>query len=225
MKARTLTLAVVLSLFGAWACAPTATVVSQGGPTLTEAQDVDAQAKMRIAVARFENKTNYPVSDGMTDMLTTALFQTGRFIVLGRQNLDVVQFEQDLSRSGAVAKPTAIPSGELEGAEILIVGAVTEFMPEQRGVNAGVARVSQTHVALDLRLIDARTARVLTSVTVEGKATDSSIGIGLLKWVGGIPTVMSLSAWNNTPADKAIRICLDKAVDFIVTKSLKGARK
>jgi hypothetical protein len=38
--------------------------------------------------------------------------------------------------------------------------------------------------------------------------------------------VMSLSAWNNTPMDKAIRLCLDKAVDYIVKTSMsKGSAK
>jgi curli biogenesis system outer membrane secretion channel CsgG len=225
MKSKALAVCLLFCLFAVWACAPTATVVTRGGPTLAEAQAVDAQAKMRIAVSRFENKTLYPVSEGMTDMLTTALFQTGRFIVLERQNLDVVQQEQDLSRSGAVKRETTIPSGELEGAELLIVGAITEFQPDQRGVNVAVARIAQSHVALDLRIIDSKTSRVVTSVTVEGQATDTSIGVGLLKWVGGIPMVMSLSAWNNTPVDKAIRICLDKAVDYIVNYSMKGSKR
>jgi curli biogenesis system outer membrane secretion channel CsgG len=207
------------------ACMPTATVVTKGGPTIAEAQGVDSQAKFRIAVSRFENKTYYPVSEGMTDMLTTALFQTGRFIVLERQNLDVVMQEQDLSRSGAVKKEAAIPSGELEGAEFLVVGAVTEFEPDTRGVNTPLGGMKQSHMAIDLRIVDSQTSRVLTSVKVEGQATDTAVGVGLLKWVGGIPMVMSLSAWNKTPMDKAIRICLDKAVDYIVNYSLKGSKK
>jgi len=207
------------------ACMPTATVVTKGGPTIAEAQGVDSQAKFRIAVSRFENKTYYPVSEGMTDMLTTALFQTGRFIVLERQNLDVVMQEQDLSRSGAVKKEAAIPSGELEGAEFLVVGAVTEFEPDTRGVNTPLGGMKQSHMAIDLRIVDSKTSRVLTSVKVEGQATDTAVGVGLLKWVGGIPMVMSLSAWNKTPMDKAIRICLDKAVDYIVNYSLKGSKK
>jgi len=206
------------------ACA-TATVVTKGGPTIAEAQGVDSQAKFRIAVSRFENKTYYPVSEGMTDMLTTALFQTGRFIVLERQNLDVVMAEQDLSRSGAVKKETTIASGELEGAEFLVVGAVTEFEPDVRGVNTPVGGVKQSHMAIDLRIVDSKTSRVLTSVKVEGQATDAHIGVGLLKWMGGIPMVMSLNAWSKTPMDKALRICLDKAVEYIVNYSMKGSKK
>jgi curli biogenesis system outer membrane secretion channel CsgG len=208
------------------ACGPTAMVVNTGGPTIEEAQNVGASEKMRIAVSRFENKSQYSVGTGMTDMLVSALFRTNRFIVLERENLDVVMQEQELSKSGAVRKQAAINSGEMEGASFLVLGAVTEFEPNQRGVQTPFGGVKQSHVAIDLRIVDARTSRIVASVTVEGKATDTAIGIGLLKWVGGIPMVMSLSAWNNTPMDKAIRICLDKAVDYIVTTSLgKGAGK
>jgi len=206
------------------AACTTATVVTKGGPTIAEAQAVDSQAKFRIAVSRFENKTYYPVSEGATDMLTTALFQTGRFIVLERQNLDVVMQEQDLSRSGAVRKETTIASGELEGAEFLVIGAVTEFEPEARGVHTPVGGMKQAHIAIDLRIVDSKTSRVLTSVKVEGAATDAHIGIGLLKWMGGIPMVQSLGAWSKTPMDKALRICLDKAVDYIVNYSMKGSK-
>jgi curli biogenesis system outer membrane secretion channel CsgG len=215
---------IVLCFFAA--CGPTATVVNTGGPTIEEAQNVDASAKMRIAVSRFENKTQYSVGYGMTDMLVSALFRTNRFIVLERENLDVVMQEQDLSRSGAVSKQATVPSGEMEGASFLVLGAVTEFEPNQRGVNTPFGGVKQSHVAVDMRIVDARTSRIVASVTVEGKATDTAIGVGFLKWLGGIPMVMSLSAWNNTPMDKAIRICLDKAVDYIVNYSMgKGAGK
>jgi curli biogenesis system outer membrane secretion channel CsgG len=223
-NARLWFLVLLLSVLAA-ACQPTATVVTRGGPTIAEAQGVDAQARMRIAVSRFENKTYYPVGEGMTDMLTTALFQTGRFIVLERQNLDVVSQEQELSRSGAVSQETTIPSGELEGAEFLVIGAITEFEPNARGVSTPLGGAKQSHVAIDLRIVDSRTSRVVSSLTVEGQATDTSIGVGLLKWLGGIPMVMSLRAWNNTPMDKAIRVCLDKAVDYIVNYSLKGSKK
>ncbi|HEX9903063.1 MAG TPA: CsgG/HfaB family protein [Acidobacteriota bacterium] len=208
------------------ACGPTAMVVNPGGPTIDEAQNVDASAKMRIAVSRFENKTNYPVSGGLTDMIVSALFRTNRFIVLERENLDVVMQEQELSKSGAVGKQASIASGELEGASFLVLGAVTEFEPNVRGVATPFGGVKQSHMAIDLRIVDSRTSRIVASVTVEGQATDTAIGVGLLKWVGGIPMVMSLSAWNNTPMDKAIRLCLDKAVDYIVKTSMsKGGAK
>ncbi len=206
------------------ACGPTATVVSTGGPTIVEAQDVDASAKYRIAVARFEDKTGYRLSWGMTDMLVSALFRTGRFIVLERENLDVVLQEQRLSSVGVVNEKTAVPAGMLEGAEFLVLGAITEFEPDARGVKTPVGGVKQSHVALDLRIVDSTTGRVVSSVTVEGQATDTALNAGVLKYIGVSPLVSGLKAWSNTPMDKAIRLCLEKAVEHIVNYSMKGAK-
>jgi len=206
-------------------CGPTATVVSSGGPTIVEAQNVDAAGKMRIAVARFENKSAYMVGEGMTDMLTSALFRTGRFIVLERENLDAVLQEQKLSSVGVINEKTAIPAGLLEGAEFLVLGAITMFEPDARGVRTAVGGAKQSRVAIDMRIVDSTTARVVASVTVEGSATDFALDAGILKYIGVGPIISGLRAWSNTPVDKAIRLCLEKAVDYIITYSMKGAKR
>ncbi len=206
-------------------CGPTATVTTRSGPTIEEVQRTSPHEKMRIAVARFENKTAYYVSYGMTDMLTSALFNTGKFIVLERENLDVVIQEQKLSSVGVIDQRTAIPSGMLEGAEFLVVGAVTAFEPNYRGARTAIGGGKQSYVAIDMRIIDSKTGRVVSSVTVEGKATDTLISTGMLRWVGAGPLASSLRAWSNTPIDKAIRICIDRAVDYIVNYSMQRGNK
>lgn len=216
---------VIFCLAAAWACAPTATVVSPGGPTIEEARNVDSSAKMRIAVARFENKTPYLVGWGMTDMLVSALFRTNQFIVLERENLDAVLEEQKLSSVGVVNEKTAIPAGMLEGAAFLVMGAVTEFETDARGVKTPLGGAKQSHVAIDMRIVDSATGRIVSSVKVEGAATDVALDAGALKYVGVSPLVSGLSAWSNTPMDKAIRVCLEKAVDYVVSYGLKGGKK
>lgn len=224
MKTPINVLAVVFLILIAAACGPTATVVSTGGPTIAEAQSVDAVAKHRIAVARFEDKAAYRVGWGMTDMLVSALFSTNRFIVLERENLDVVLQEQELSSAGAVNKRTAVPTGMLEGAEFLVIGAITEFEPDARGVKTRFGGAKQSHVALDLRIVDSATGRIVSSVTVEGSATDAALNAGVLRYVGVSPLISSLRAWSKTPMDKAIRLCLEKAVEHIVTYSMRGSK-
>ena len=63
----------------------------------------------------------------MADMLSTALFHSNRYIVLERQQVSDVLREQDLGAAGRIKKGTEAPIGEIEGAELLITGAVTEF--------------------------------------------------------------------------------------------------
>lgn len=207
---------------------PTAMVTSGGGPGIAEAQAIPYNGpKARIAVAKFVDKSakGYgAIGDGMSDMLTTALFNTNRFIVLERADLDVALREQDLGASGRVRKGTEAPSGEIEGAELLVVGAITEFEPSAGGVGAGVLTggagaglgVGVAHLAIDIRVIDARTSRILSAQSVEGRAQDVGGLAGIA--VGG-PLAVGFASFAKTPMEKAIRVCLQAAVHFIAQQT------
>lgn len=203
----------------------------------------DAQAdayngpKARIAVARFENKTadsqnwySPSIGDGMADMLTTALVNSGRYIVLEREALDDVMGEQDLGASGRVRSDTAAAIGEIEGAELLIVAAVTEFDGNSGGTSGslGGSRIGRAfgalsggsrsaHMAIDLRVVDATTSRVLAATSVEGEARDFNIGGALAGYTGSYALGGSLSSWKNTPREKALRQVIGEAVNYVIS--------
>jgi curli biogenesis system outer membrane secretion channel CsgG len=205
-------------LFFLSSCAPTAEVTVQEGPTIAQSQAEPAGGKkLRIAVMGFENKTRYDVGRGMRAMLTTSLFRTDKFIVIEREELRDILLEQRLGATGVVSQETAAPTGEVEGAQVLIYGTVTEFEPGQKGISTIVGGAQQSHVAIDMKLVDARTSRILATTTVKGKATDVNLNSKMLKYVGVSP-LYYLEVWNNTPVGSAIRLCIDKAVDYIVTK-------
>jgi curli biogenesis system outer membrane secretion channel CsgG len=222
--------------------AQSAQVTTGGGPTIEQAQQESAfGAKARIAVSRFTNKTGKGwwsggIGDGMADMLATSLFNTNRFIVLERQAVQDVIQEQNLGASGRVSKETAADIGKIEGAELLVMGAVTEFEPGASGGGGGVSgsgipgwggRIlggiaggfKEAHLAIDLRLVDARTSRIVAATSVEGTATDVNLG-GLLGGSGSnVALAGSLGGWSKTPMEKALRICLNKAVEFVVSQT------
>ncbi|MDY6882033.1 MAG: CsgG/HfaB family protein [Desulfatiglans sp.] len=215
-----------------------ATVTSDpGGPSISEAQAVAYDGpKARIAVARFTDKTGKGwytsrIGDGMADQLVTALFNTNRFIVLERQTLGDVLQEQDLGASGRVRQETAAAIGEIEGAELLIVAAVTEFEGRASGARGGIGGIGggilgaitggfkKAHMAIDMRIVDAKTSRIVAATSVEGEATDVNLG-GLLGGFGGSGALVGgLGGWKNTPTEKALRICIKEAVNFIVSKT------
>jgi curli biogenesis system outer membrane secretion channel CsgG len=167
----------------------------------------------------------------MAEMLATALFHTNRYIVLERQQLGDVLQEQDLGASGRVKQDTAAPIGQIEGAELLITGAVTEFEGAASGGGAGgggwgsgvvgavLGAYKKAHMAIDVRVIDARTSRIVAATSVEGSATDISGLAALGGSVGGGALGGALSGWSKTPTEKALRICIQKSVDFVVGKT------
>ncbi len=215
---------------------PRAGGTSSGGPTIDQAQKEAAMGpKARVAVSRFEDKSakgRYgQIGDGMAEMLSNALFGTNRFIVLERQSLGDTLREQDLGASGRIKAETAAPIGELEGADLLIQGAITEFEPGSSGAGGGLGgllpgslgriagaiggSVRNSHIAMILKVIDAKTGRILASEQVEGKATD----IGGMGGLGGSQLAGVFGAYSKTPMEKAIRVCIDEGVKLIVART------
>jgi curli biogenesis system outer membrane secretion channel CsgG len=215
---------------------PTAKSTSSTGPTIDEAQKEKYDGpKARIAVTKFldksaKGKATGQIGDGMADMLAHALLKTNRFIVLERQSLPDVLQEQDLGASGRVSPETAARIGQIEGADLLVLGAITEFEPGSAGAEGKGSRrqrnlldlledilgsIKTSHVALIVRVVDTKTARIVASEQVEGKATDIS---GMINLGGGDLTGV-FSAFSKTPMEKAIRVAIEEAVKKIVDKT------
>lgn len=227
---RNLTIAISLAGLVAAGCVamqPQARVTSGGGPGMAEAQAIPYNGpKARIAVSKFVDKTGkgWQIGQGMTDMLSTALFNSNRFIVLERTELGEVLREQDLGAAGRIKRETAAPIGEIEGAELLVVGAITEFEPNAGGVGGGILGgpigvglgVKTAHIAIDLRVVDAKTSRILAATSVEGKAQD--VG-GLAALAVGGPLAVGFGGFSKTPMEKAIRLCLQTAINFIAQQT------
>ncbi|HUT32415.1 MAG TPA: CsgG/HfaB family protein [Planctomycetota bacterium] len=218
-----------------------------GGQNTGTIDQMQAEAyngpKARIAVLDFDNKAGQSygaLGNGMSDMLATELLNTNRYIVLERQKLAGVLAEQDLARSGRIQPGTGAATGQIEGAELLVTGAVTEFQPDYQGGGIGIGGghvdrhgwgrsrgtiggiglgLKQAYVALDLRVIDTRTSRLVAATTVTGKTSDFSIGIGGGGW--GRHSIMGggLGVFRNTPMEKAVRQCLAAAIAFVVSRT------
>jgi len=191
--------------------------------------------KARIAVARFTDKSNdahwwrKEIGEGMADQLTTALVGTNRFIVLERQALDAVLSEQDLAASGRVSAASGAAYGQIEGAEMVVVASVTEFDDDNSGASAGgsgfmgdvfssvSAGFSSSHMAIDLRLIDTRTSRILAATSIEGGSKDFDFTSAATNF-GGALVGGNMSGWSNTPKEKALREVIIKAVSYLESK-------
>jgi curli biogenesis system outer membrane secretion channel CsgG len=158
---------------------------------------------------------------GLTEMLTTELVKTGRFIVVERSNVKEVTGEQDFGASGRINKETAAGKGKIIGAQTLITGDITEFTYNQtslggkikvlKTVQANADRVTAM-VALDIRLIDATTGEVIFSKRSEGKSSMSGARAELTRG----NSEFSLSKYQNTPLGHATREAITGVVAAIV---------
>jgi curli biogenesis system outer membrane secretion channel CsgG len=190
--------------------------------------------KARIAVADFDvkaAKASGEIGYGLREMLVTALINSNRFSVVERQALNAVMQEQELSASGAAQTGAGGPQrGKIKTAELIITAAVTEFEPQASGGRAGIgggggigrgvlggllgAALNKAHMALDIRIVDTSTSEVLAATRVQGQASDIS-GAIMGGFFGGWGLGGGLSAYANTPMEKAIRICIIEAIRYI----------
>lgn len=170
---------------------------------------------------------------GLQDMLTTSLVQCGRYDVYSRQDFTAIQDEISLAERGYVEKKTAVQKGTTKGADLLVVAAVTGWEPSaQRQRGGGTTRIpgmpalpisraaigggfhfSKSMMAMDLRIIDMATSRIVASTRVEGEAKELSFG-GFMRT---IPLAGGLGVYSQTPMEKAIRVCLNEAIKYVVS--------
>jgi len=210
---------------------PTAQVDNTAGAT---ALPPYSGPKARIAVADFDVKAAKAYGDigsGLREMLVTALINSNRFRVVERQALSAVMQEQELSASGAAQAGAGGPQrGKIKTADLIVTAAVTEFEPQASGGRAGIgggggigsgilggllgAALNKSHMALDLRIVDTSTSEVLAATRVQGQATDVAGGF-MGGFMGSGALGGGLSAYANTPMEKAIRICIVEALRYI----------
>jgi curli biogenesis system outer membrane secretion channel CsgG len=161
------------------------------------------------------------IGEGMREMLVTALFQTKHFVLLERDLLPEILKEQDLAGTGRVQSGTAPATGGIIGTDLIITGAVTEFVADAYGAKGAAdawgtqvdASVNKGYVGLDIRIIDAKTSEVVVATYVMGKASN----YGFNAEAGPESKLpISLAVFARTPAEKAIRSAIQKAVADIV---------
>ena len=169
---------------------------------------------------------------GVAAMLSTALDQSGRFIVAERDDLSQILSEQEMV-ANVVAQGSAGPkAGAIIPAQYLIVGAVTELSTDDKGSNIGIgvgglpnglfgglSLNGQTgRVAMDLRLVNTRTGQVEDSFSVRKTLSSRSVGVN-----GGYKAIsIGGNQFWNTPLGEAMRAALDEAVARIAADVAKG---
>ena len=204
---------------------PKPDIYSQPAQALApEALPVPLGPKKLVAVAEFENKTNWQgqanLGVGMADQLITALMNTNRFMVLERESIEAVLREQDFGASSRTTGEGGAKIGSISRAQILVQGAVTEFEQSSSGGAGGVmiegftfsASEAKAHVAVDVRIYDTTTGQIIASKACKGVAKASGGSFGYQDSGGW---GFSAGGEAKTPLDFAVRDAIPQAVYFI----------
>lgn len=146
------------------------------------------QARPKIAIKTFQNPANFSkstIGDGLTDILTTELQNTGKFNVLERGNVDELTKEMDFGNTEYAKTASFAKKGNLLGAQYILMGKVTNFSyaehagQQQKMVLLGPNRIEtvyrqQADVRVDFRLVDIATGETVLSQAGEAHKTNTS---------------------------------------------------
>jgi len=187
--------------------------------------------KARITVGTIKAKADECSSDmaaGIGEMLSTALAQSDKFIVLaGQEDVAELAEEIELGQSGYVEEGRGPDEGLMEGADILVTGAVTSFEPEAGGGGGGLGGLKKkafgkvgletktAELGLDLKLIDIRTRRIIKATSIEAKSTSWGTDVAGGGWGEEIAMAGEMGVYSNEPMEKAVRALLVKTVKAI----------
>ena len=201
-----------------------------------------AGPRANIAVGDFTVKargaTTY-IGDGLREMLETALFESLRFNVLDRLDPKGLTAEQMLSYSKMARKDSKKLGRQMDVAELMIYGTVTEFEAEASGAGlkadlpstwdsatvqtaSGSVKGKNAHMAIDIRVVDSASGRLVAARRIAGSAASgmATVGANIEGTISSdsiknkIQTPLSLGVYKNTPMELAIRDCIYRAVIY-----------
>jgi curli biogenesis system outer membrane secretion channel CsgG len=189
----------------------------------------EGNLRYSITVSKFPNESGWSgqwdVGDGFTTIMTDALQQNGKFIVLGDSEMrQEAMAEQDLAASGRMAGGNKAPQvGRMTPAQLLVRGSVTHVQNETGGGSGGISfkgfRVggsgNKAEVNITIYLVDSETGQVKASQKVVGTSSSKGAGIGYYGGaLGGLGGDMEGFLKDNV--GKACENAVAQAVEFLV---------
>ncbi len=199
-----------------------ATLQEEQNTTIVQSSTLQAQEpspeaqilKKKIAVGRFTNDTRMAnsfltegddnpekLSRAATDILSTKLVQSNRFLIIERQDSLAINAELRVSNIDSYRIP----------ADYLILGSISEF---GRNTSGNVGLIDRTkkqtaYAKVNLRIVDTRTGMVIFGEEGTGEATNE---------VGSVLGMGSQAGYDDTLTDKAIDAAISSVINNLINK-------
>lgn len=171
----------------------------------------DKTIKRKVAIGRFSNETQYakglfydkdndPMRKQALDILSSKLALSGKFILLERDDLDVLVAEAGDGMNKI-------------GADYIILGSITEYGRKAEGQQKvfSSTKTQTVEAGVSIRLVEASTGLIIYSDEAKGFAetsTKQTLGIG------------GTAGFDATLSDKAISAALSQLVENIINKCM-----
>lgn len=175
------------------------------------AQGEQRTIKRKVAIGRFSNETQYakglfydkdndPMRKQALDILSSKLASSGKFILLEREDLDLLVAEagEDMKKIGA---------------DYIILGSITEFGRKNEGQQKvfSSTKTQTAEAGVSIRLVESATGLIIYSDEAKGYAettTKETLGVG------------GKAGYDATLSDKAISAAISQLVENIINKCM-----
>ncbi|MEI6856116.1 CsgG/HfaB family protein [Psychrilyobacter sp.] len=140
--------------------------------------------KRKVVIAEFKNQTRFGsrrLGNNLTDVITTELVKSNRFIVLEREDLAKVM--QEINFSNTLGQGQLASERKFQDADYVITGAITKYSVNTTG-SKGVISTTKTQraeISFDMKMINVRTGEVVLSDQGEGVSDveyGTTLGVG-----------------------------------------------
>ncbi|WP_370590392.1 CsgG/HfaB family protein [Xylophilus sp. ASV27] len=190
-------------------------------PPVSRTQQIDAQKlalqpaakalKRKVAIGRFSNETRYgrtlqtdasldPLGKQASDMLSSRLVSSQKFLVFERPDISKIQAEQAILKDGG-----------LVGVDALLLGSVTEFGRSTSGQSGflSATKVQTARAKVEIRLVDPKTGLAFFAATGTGEASTES---------GSVAGFGSKADYDGSLNDRAIAAAISDVQNALISK-------
>lgn len=169
------------------------------------------------------------LSQGVSEMMMSALYKTQKVRMVERFDLRVPLAEMRMTEQGLVAREGgASQRGAIRGSDFVIVGALTELNYNivsegarlSIGGIGGGARTVVINVALDLRVINARSFEVSYVSTLQKQIYGYEVEANVFRFFGNQLVEFDAGRIQNEPLQLGVRSVVEMGVYQIMTEFL-----
>lgn len=166
------------------------------------------------------------LGSGVADVFVTEAFRSEQFRITERAELDKVILEQDLASSGRVNEQTAAEVGKITGAELIVLGSLSQFSLDSTGGGGGILGIfggsSETvsvKVTVDIRFVNSVTAEVEAIGIATSEVSQSNVQIDFFNIIQGLQAGRSGTSIVDIAIRNAIRGAINEAARSLPSKS------
>lgn len=197
--------------------------------------DLTVKNKPVFAVGEVADKTGqinfddsgYALTQGVSEMVTSALWKTGKVHMVERLDLRIPLAEMKLAEQGRLGRRT-ITDYSLPASDFILMGALTELNYNitsggarlfVSGIGAGM-RTVVINVALDLRVVNARNFAIAYNTSLQKQIYGYEVEAGIFRFFGDTLVEFDAGQVKNEPLQLGVRSVVEMAVYQLMTDFL-----